>query len=173
MLLSHSVGTGKCHAKDTPIIMYDGSIKMVQDIQVGDQLMGDNSKPRNVLSLASGEDTMYRIVPTKGDSYIVNSEHILCLKPTNTGIKHIINGNAKPYCATWIDTNTIKMKSKYFTNKEEAEQHLTQINKDNNVIEIEVKDYLKLPNNIKNNLKGYRTGVDFETKPIDFDPSIG
>jgi len=82
MLLYQSVGTGKCHAKDTPIIMYDGSIRAVQDIVVGDILMGDDSTPRKVLSLATGEDTMYTIVPTKGDKYTVNSEHILCLKPT-------------------------------------------------------------------------------------------
>ncbi len=172
MLLSHSVGTGKCHARNTPIIMYDGSVKMVQDIQVGDQLMGDNSKPRNVLSLATGTDMMYRIVPTKGDPYIVNSEHILCLKPTNTGIKYIKNGNAKPYCATWIDTKTIKIKSKYFLNKEEAEEHIERIQKENNVIEIEVKEYLKLSNSIKNNIKGYRTGVEFASKPVNFDPYI-
>ena len=32
------MGTGKCHALDTPILMYDGSIKMVQDIVVGDKV---------------------------------------------------------------------------------------------------------------------------------------
>ncbi len=172
MLLSHSVGTGKCHARDTPIIMGDGSIKMVQDIQVGDQLMGDNSKPRNVLSLATGQDMMYRIVPTKGDAYVVNSEHILCLKPTNTGIKYIENGNVKPYCATWIDCKTIKVKSKYFLKREEAEIYINEIQKNNNIIEIEVKDFLKLPKSLQKNLKGYRTGIEFPSKPIEFDPYI-
>jgi hypothetical protein len=80
MLGLHSTGSGKCHAKDTPILMYDGTIKMVQDIKEGDFLMGDDSKPRKVLSLATGEDDMYDIVPKKGDKYTVNSEHILCLK---------------------------------------------------------------------------------------------
>jgi len=40
-----------CHKIDTPILMYDGSIKKVQDVQAGDQLMGPDSKPRRVLSL--------------------------------------------------------------------------------------------------------------------------
>jgi hypothetical protein len=38
------MGTGKCHTFDTPILMYDGSVKMVQDIVVGDKVMGDDSK---------------------------------------------------------------------------------------------------------------------------------
>lgn len=87
MLLWHSVGTGKCHARNTPILLHDGRIKMVQDIVVGDLLMGDDSTPRQVLSLATGEDEMYDIMPCngKGDAYTVNSEHILVLHNIATG----------------------------------------------------------------------------------------
>ena len=73
-------GAGKCMGIDTPIMMYNGDIKMVQDIKVGDQLMGDDSTPRNVLSLARGREMMYDIIPTKGDKYTVNESHILSLK---------------------------------------------------------------------------------------------
>lgn len=73
-------GAGKCVGIDTPIMMYNGDIKMVQDIKVGDQLMGDDSTPRNVLSLARGREMMYDIIPTKGDKYTVNESHILSLK---------------------------------------------------------------------------------------------
>jgi hypothetical protein len=83
IIVDSIAGAGKCHAIDTPIIMFDGSIKMVQDIKVGDQLMGDDSTPRNVLSLARGQDIMYEIVPEKGEVYTFNSEHILCLKYNN------------------------------------------------------------------------------------------
>ena len=75
-------GSGKCHGADTPIIMYDGTIKKVQDIQVGDLLMGDDSTARRVFSLARGRDIMYEVTNIKGESYIVNSEHILSLKYT-------------------------------------------------------------------------------------------
>jgi superfamily II DNA or RNA helicase len=79
ILLYHGLGSGKCHARDTKILMHNGYYKLVQDIVVGDLLMGDDSLPRCVLSLATGTDVMYQIV---GDnySYTVNSEHILCLK---------------------------------------------------------------------------------------------
>ena len=74
------MGCGKCHAKDTPIMMYDGSTKMVQDIEVGETIMGDDSTARTVLSLGRGEDFMYDIIYKNDQScYTVNSEHILCL----------------------------------------------------------------------------------------------
>ena len=79
-LLDIPCGFGKCHGIDTPIMMYDGSVKMVQDIKVGDQLMGDDSTPRNVLSLARGREKLYKVIPRKGESYVVNESHILSLK---------------------------------------------------------------------------------------------
>lgn len=79
-LLDIPCGYGKCHGIDTPIMMYDGSIKMVQDIKIGDQLMGDDSTPRNVLSLARGREKLYKVIPRKGESYVVNESHILSLK---------------------------------------------------------------------------------------------
>ena len=73
-------GGGKCLGFNTPVMMYDGTIKMVQDIVVDDVLMGDDSTPRNVLSLARGREIMYKVHETKGEGYIVNESHILSLK---------------------------------------------------------------------------------------------
>jgi len=73
-------GAGKCLAKDTPILMYDGTIKLVQDVVVGDRLMGDDSTPRTVLTLARGRETMYRVRSHEADvDYTVNASHILTL----------------------------------------------------------------------------------------------
>lgn len=85
-ILEVPCGRGKCLGKDTPILMYDGSIKMVQDIQVGDVLMGDDSGPRNVLSLARGRETMIEIQEDNTNfGYITNRSHILSLKKKGTG----------------------------------------------------------------------------------------
>jgi len=83
LLMVHGTGVGKCHGRGTPILMYDGSKKLVEDVVTGDLLMGDDSTPRTVESLARGCDQMYRITSTKGESYDVNSEHILCLQHTS------------------------------------------------------------------------------------------
>lgn len=79
-VLSLPCGFGKCLGKDTPVLMFDGNIKKVQDIRVNDIIMGDDSTPRNVLSVCNGIEQMYKVVPTKGDAYIVNESHILSLK---------------------------------------------------------------------------------------------
>ena len=79
-ILSLPCGFGKCIGRNTPIMMFNGTIKMVQDINVGDVIMGDDSTPRNVLSLARGREQMYKVIPKKGDPYIVNESHILSLK---------------------------------------------------------------------------------------------
>jgi hypothetical protein len=171
MLLYHSTGTGKCHSINTPILMYDGTIKMVQDIVVGDLIMGDDSTQRKVLSLANGKDEMYDIIPTKGEKYTVNSVHILCLKPTPHGIRYIKSQTKNPYSVQYIDSNC-KIKTKSFSNKEEAEEYEKNIYLKNPIIEIEVKDYLKLPKNIQRVLKGYRTAIEFPKKKIEVDPYL-
>jgi SpoVK/Ycf46/Vps4 family AAA+-type ATPase len=72
-------GLPGCHAKNQGILMHDGSIKLVQDIVVGDKLMGPDSQPREVLKLVRGRQEMVKVIPTKGDSFIVNKGHILSL----------------------------------------------------------------------------------------------
>lgn len=66
---------GKCVAKGTRFIMFDGSIKNVEDIVAGDVLMGPDSKPRTVLATTHGIDNMYKIIPENGIEHIVNSKH--------------------------------------------------------------------------------------------------
>jgi hypothetical protein len=125
LLIYHSVGVGKCHAYDTPILMHDGSIKLVQDIMIGDTLMGDDSSARTVLSLAQGEDVLYDIIQSNGMTYRVNSEHILVLKGC----------------------------------EDNSEIH-----------EIEVRNYLTLPDSLKKGLYGYSTFVEFPELETEIDP---
>jgi len=96
-----------CHAKGTPILMHDGSVKNVEDIAVGDELMGDDSTERIVLSLARGRQTMVQITPVKGESFVVNLDHILSLKKTSTPGKYktkpdIVNVSVREYLK-WND----------------------------------------------------------------------
>jgi hypothetical protein len=77
-------GPTNCHRKGQGILMFDGSIKKVEDIIVGDQLMGPDSTPRNVLSLSRGIDDMVEIIPNKGKNWVVNKNHVLTLQKTCT-----------------------------------------------------------------------------------------
>ena len=66
-----------CHAPGTKVLLYDGHLKNVEDIQIGDQLMGDDGTVRNVIELHSGIDQMYKITSKNGNVQIVNSNHII------------------------------------------------------------------------------------------------
>lgn len=82
ILIQSATGSGKCFAKNTEILLYDGSVKKVQDIKVNDLLMGDDSTSRKVISVCSGSEMLYKVIPKKGNEYIVNESHILSLKRT-------------------------------------------------------------------------------------------
>jgi len=79
-MLSLAPGHGKCFAKGTPVLMYDGSVRAVEDVGVGDAVMGDDATPRIVASLGRGREMMYDIVPTDGGRpFTCNESHILAL----------------------------------------------------------------------------------------------
>lgn len=79
IFITGPAGTGKCLGINTPIIMYNCDVKYVQDIKKNDYIMGDDSKPRKILSINSGIDDLY-LIKCNNDSYVVNSAHILTLK---------------------------------------------------------------------------------------------
>ena len=73
---------GKCENKGTRIRMYNGSVKNIEDIVVGDKLMGIDSTPRIVKALARGKEKLYEIEYTGIDEkgkMTVTGEHTLYL----------------------------------------------------------------------------------------------
>jgi hypothetical protein len=170
ILLYWQVGSGKCHKIDTPILMFDGNIKKVQDIQLGDLLMGDDSTARKVLSLARGQDLMYDIIPVKGDKHTVNQEHILCLKFSDK--PSMVNN--KYNSVNWFEPeNLTKCKKNFKTIEESIEfynEKMRLYSQHKNIIEISVKDYIKLNNNIKRQLKLYKVPVEFPSINLPIDP---
>lgn len=75
-----AVQTMGCHSKGTKIRMFDGSLKEVQDIVVGDKLMGTDGSYRTVKELIRGNGPMYKIHQKYAKDYEVNEGHILSLK---------------------------------------------------------------------------------------------
>ena len=64
-------------------MLSDGSLKPVENLKVGDLLMGDDSQPRTILSVCQGQDTMVNIHLESGPVWQCNLAHILCLKKRN------------------------------------------------------------------------------------------
>ena len=69
-----------CHAMGQTVVMYDGSLKFVEDVVVGDCLMGPDSSPRRVLRLHRGRQNMHTVTPKRfGAPFTVNTDHVLSL----------------------------------------------------------------------------------------------
>lgn len=80
ILIHSDPGMGKCLGIDTPILMFDGSTKLVQDVVTGDLLMGPDSTSRTVLSTVIGKEEMFDVIPNKGSRFSANRSHILSLR---------------------------------------------------------------------------------------------
>jgi len=138
--ISGTAGKDGCLGYGTKVLMYDGRFKEVQDVIVGDQLMGIDSTPRNVTSLKRGVEQMYIVQQKRGINYRVNESHILSLK------EHIPALYSKPV----INNVRVIDKSKLLREK----QIIT-----NN---IKVSDYLLANNDFKRRTKGYKnTSIEF------------
>jgi len=179
-LITAHTGSGKCLKFNTEILMFDGSIKKVQDIKVGDKLMGDDSTERNVLGLARGIEPMYKINLSDDDNFTCNESHILCLK---CNIKPFIkdNKNANRYEVYWFDYNEIKIRNKTINYKNNIkEKCLNEAKKllDEKLLiqkhdfNISINDFLKLPKYLQRNSLSYKVGVEFPEKNIEIDPYI-
>ena len=66
----------ECFAPGTKVIMANGDVKNIEDIEIGDQVMGKDGSVRNVLHTHNGLDHMYRLKSRSGSNdQIVNSKH--------------------------------------------------------------------------------------------------
>jgi superfamily II DNA or RNA helicase len=91
-----------CHERGQGILMYDGSIKPVEEIIQGEQLMGPDSLPRRVEALVRGEGEMCCILPEFGPSWIVNRQHVLTVIGRIDEEPQIIDVAVEDYL-TWDD----------------------------------------------------------------------
>lgn len=176
LLLSGSSGVGKCLAKNTPILLYNGQIKTVQDLSKSDLLMGDDSRPREILSLASGTDKLYTITPNLGDPYTVNSVHILSLKSRpilfrNKDGKYRVDYLvfSKHSQKRLIRNHEILIEcSTFFSTRKESLSFIQS--RLDTVFDISLPDYLQLPSAIQNKLYTYHTHVNFRSRKVKISP---
>jgi replicative DNA helicase len=89
IIIAARPGMGKCLGKGTKVLMFDGSLQKAEDVLEGDLLMGDDSTPRKVLSIARGCEKMYWVHQNKAMSYRVNESHILSLRRSRNEGSHV------------------------------------------------------------------------------------
>lgn len=76
------IGKPGCFIAGTPILMQDGDIVNVENVKLGDKVMGDDGTPRTVLELCKNRENMYKIKvkSRENEFYTVNEGHSLVLK---------------------------------------------------------------------------------------------
>jgi superfamily II DNA or RNA helicase len=131
-----------CHRKGEQVLMFDGTFKKVEDVTVGDQLMGPDSTPRNVLELKRGIDSMFEIETVNGQKMYVNGNHLLALRRTN-------RSNKTPEVG--------KRRRKDYKGK-------------NPIDIITVNEYLEKNKKYKHLYKGFSVSIDFPTQEVPVDP---
>lgn len=169
-----------CFAKDTPILLWNGTTKMSQDICVGDVLVGDDGLPRNVLGTTTGEDMLYEVTQNKGENYIVNSKHTLVLKMTGDRSIHWDN-TLGCWIMIWFNQEEQKVRTKreFPRENETREEAFKRLETFKNSItypreiEITVEDYLKLNDRAKKAMKGYKASqIYWEKQETEIEPYL-
>ena len=113
VLVQGAGAMGKCLAKGTPVIMADGSVRKIETIKQDEFVMGADSKPRRVLETHFGTSPMYKVKQERGDSYIVNENHILTLVCT----QNKKNGDKKTTSSTYTRGKMIDIPIKEYIQK--------------------------------------------------------
>ena len=158
-------GTGKCLGIDTPIIMYDGSIKKVQDITAGELLMGDNNTPRLVINTTNGSDQLFEISQNFGDKYIVNSSHILSLKLSKPFVVFHTNNIYNLY---WFVDHKITHKTfNSITDLQTFKKTIKNNNIEGDICDISVTEYITKDDVWKSVYKGFKSSAITCWKHVD------
>lgn len=159
-------GSGKCLGEGTELLMFDGSIKRVEDVINGDVLMGDDSMPRCVQGVTSGFGKLFQIEQSSGDTYVVNAPHILVLRKTIPPRMYKCEG-IEMWNVEWISSDGRRTWTSY-TSEEVALEAFNLKRNDEmylscQTIEIEAETYHReqhLPR--LSGYKGYKADVHFQ-----------
>ncbi len=143
--------SGKCLAKGQEVLFFSGKVKKVEDVIVGDLLMGPDGRPRRVLSTNSGEAPMFDVKPTRGDPWRVNEDHILTL--IGTGFERGERKRTKSGCRSGRDYGGTRWAQE--------------------VVDVSVREWRLWSNKRKHNFKLFRAGcLEFgaSTRKLSLDP---
>lgn len=142
-----------CFSADTKIPLYNDNIKLAKNIEIGDILQGDDNDVRIVIDVFDGVSEMFEISQSNGETYTVNGTHTLVLKYINH--KQVSLAETGEYVCEWYDYTSRCFMNKVFSNVSECIQYLENI-KDDNIIYYTIYEYIKLTDQEKNKLYGYK-----------------
>jgi len=165
-----------CFDPETKVLMPDGSSKIIKELKVGDKILGDDGKLRNIINYQTGTGQMYLVKQSKGMEYIVTGQHILVLRITSVKPSLRKRGN-KDILTFWKYTDN-KSKIKFVEIRVNEDEMYDKLNnlyideldlvQEGDIIEMTVEDYLQYNENIRNSvLKGYKAPKPLTNKNAD------
>lgn len=150
----------KCLAVGTKVIMANGSLRAVEDVREGEDVMGPDSLPRRVLSTTRGESNMFRVDQTSAMSYVVNEAHILSLK--RSASSKLPAGKLDPSRPVRYGRDEHTSNFRYPNGRYSGWPDVTNIS---------IRDYMVQPDRWKQHFRGYRAGViQYPERDVAVDP---
>ena len=181
-LVKH-ISLADCFDPETTVLMYDGTIKKVSELNINEELMGPDSKKRIILNFVEGEKDMYEI------NYLCNSKkslatnkfvctggHLLVLRidtPVECPVKK--QRKFKQYEVRIFEVNSYRLFSKchYFETIKEAQTFYDLQNKDPVIFEMTVETFLNSPITLKKRVRMfYSSCLEFDNHPNAMNISI-
>ncbi len=87
-IYSKNEGEGKCYRVGTKVLMVSGITRVIEDVRVGDQLVGPDGLPRTVIDVTRGRGPLYRVTPSRSfakETFDVTANHLLPIRFLKTG----------------------------------------------------------------------------------------
>ena len=169
ILLLHEMG---CLDPKTPVLTYNGKIKLAKDITLQDKLIGDDGKIRNVLELKSGFSNMYKISQRGHDSYIVNEDHIITIKIDGVNPVYNYSEESQFWTLKWFDVNNMCFTTKSKKDKETLIKYASKLPKKiQDTFDINVKQFTSLHSETKRRAYGFRLNTHIKDWPKSQPPS--
>jgi hypothetical protein len=172
-----------CFSANTPILMWNSSIKIARNIVIGDCIMGDDKTERNVLSTCTGFDYLYNINQKFADPYIVNSKHTLVLYVT---MNNTIKKNKDSFVCIVFNHQTYMFDREVFSfqcadkdsekNALDESMYFLKLNKTSHQVLILVDIYMNLSDHNKATLFGIKSSLDISpiiVTKLGFGPYFG
>jgi DNA-directed RNA polymerase beta subunit len=166
----------ECFDPETPILMWDGSVKRAGDIMLDDILVDDLGNPTKVRTTCSGFKNMYDVIPDKDNfmKHRVTDNHILCLRIRQH--KNILNcerkGRNYKHSVKFLNRKEVKIQERYFASLEEAEDFVNSFD-DDDTLDITIENYLKLNKSTKEHLVLFKVeSINWPKKEVEMDPYL-
>ena len=151
----------------TLILMFDHNIKRIEDIAVGEQVMGPDSLPRTVLKKSSGIEQMFQIACSRGLPIICTAYYTLMIMGA---IPHTSFSNDHILKRVSVYSDRGHLRKKTFPTENDAEIFINSLPKP--IFNLSIIEFLLLPKSDRERNYLFHKGIEFPEYEIPIDPYL-